>query len=170
MDDVLFECIYTDSEELLREAFVKVRDKDKVDTGRALILFAVCVLAFAIWRKLVVSAVLSIILLCAGIYCLRIPGLKAHNTMANVRRINHGSVPSARIVIDDKITHYYKSNIAVMELEDLRAAFFLKKTIILVGEEGSTIFDRSGFTKGNAETFEAFLREKCPQTQIVHRA
>ena len=89
--------------------------------------------------------------------------------MDHIRRINNGTVPSARIVVDDKITHYYKLDTAVILLAHLRFAYFLKQTIVLVGEEGTTIFERSGFTKGTPEEFEVFLREKCPQIQIVHK-
>ena len=171
MEDVWFECIYTDSEELLRESYTKVRDKGKVDLGRALLFFSVCVLVLAIWMKQLLWGGIALALFGAGAYCLCIPWINARNTMANIQRINKGTVPSASIVITDHaITHYYKSNTTSIPLQELRAVYFLKHSIVLIAEEAYATFERTGFTKGNPEELEAFIQEKCPQVQLFHKA
>ena len=170
MGDVLFECTYTDSEEMLTESYRNVREKSKVDLGRALIIFSVCVLVLAIWLRQLSWGMLAVVLFGAGWYCLRLPAIKAQNVMNNIRRINNGTVPSARIVIDDKITHYYKLDTVVILHENLRFAYFLKRSIVLIGEEGYLTFDRAGFTKGSPEEFETYIREKCPYVQVFHKA
>ena len=170
MEDVLFECTYTDSEELVRESYSKVRFKRTVDLGRALIFFSVCVLALAIGMKQLPWGVIAFAVFSAGAYCLYIPGMNARNVMANIRRINKGIVPSANIVITNHtITHCYKSNTSNIPLQELLVVYFLKHSIVLIAEESYTTFERAGFTKGSPEEFEAFIQEKWPQVQIFHK-
>ncbi len=169
MDDVLFECTYTDSEEILQESYRVVREKTKVDLGRAFIIFSVCILVLAIWQRQLKWGAIAVVLFGAGWYCLSLPARKAQSTMNNIRRINNGMVPSARIIIDDKITHYYKLDTSVMLYENLRFVYFLKRSIVLIGEEGYMTFDRTGFTKGSPEEFEAYIRDKYPHIQLFHK-
>ena len=170
MDDVLFECIYTDSEELLTEYYRNVREKSKVDLGYALIIFSVVVLLLVFWQAKIGWIATAVALFGLGLYYVGLPARLAKGVMDNIRRINHGIVPSAKVVITDRITHYYRSDIFVMVFPYIRFVYFLKRSIVLVGDEGYATFERDGFTKGSAEAFETFLREKHPHIQIIHKA
>ena len=170
MDNVLFECIYTDSEELLTESYRYVREKSKVDLGHALIFFSIVVALLAILQTKISWILTALALFGLGLYCVGIPARQARGVMDNIRRINHGTVPSAKIVVTDRITHYYRSDTFVMVFPCVRFVYFLKRSIVLVGDEGYATFERNSFIKGSAEEFEAFLREKHPHIQIVHKA
>ena len=170
MDQILFECTYTDSEEMIQESYCKVKKKGIVGLGIAYIILSVCILPLAIWYGQLNWGAFAIVLLVSGWCCLSLPAREARSIMKHIRRINHGTIPSARIVIDDKITHYYKMDTSVMLFENLRFVYFLKRSIVLVGEEGYMTFERTGFTKGSPEELEAYIREKYPHVRLFHKA
>lgn len=169
MNDTLFECTYTDSEALLRESYTKVQFRKKVELGWALMGFALCVFALAFWMAKPVWRLIGCLLIVGGGYLLWQPVGKAKNVMDSILRNNHGTVPTAKIVVTDRITHYYKLDTAVLLFADLRYVYFLKHSVVLIGEETYVTFDRNGFTKGSPEEFEAFLKEKYPHVEIFHK-
>ncbi len=169
MNDILFECTYTDSEELLRESYSKVRFKNKVDLGYCLLFFAVCVSVLAVWQNQSLWHLFSLVLLAAGVYCVLYPVITAHRVMDSIKRANGGSVPSATVTLTDKITHHYKLDTSVILYADLRFAYFLKRSIVLLSDEAYATFDRNGFTKGTPEDLEKYLKEKCPHAEIISK-
>ena len=73
MNDVLFACTYTDSVELLRESYSKVRFKRKVDLGYCLLFLAAFVSVLAVWQNKSHWHLLSLVLLGAGVYSVLYP-------------------------------------------------------------------------------------------------
>ena len=169
MNEPLFECTYTDTEEILRESYSYVRGKRDVEIGWALVFAAGMIFLLQIWIRQFFWVAVAGVLLCDGIYKLCLPAINARSVMEQIRRANNGTIPSANIVVSDKITHYYKQDISVMLFVDLRFAYFLKRCIVLVSEETYLTFDRAGFTKGSAEEFETFIREKYPHVKIINK-
>lgn len=169
MNDVFFECTYTDSMELLRESYGKVQFKNKVDLGYCLLFFAVCVCVLAIWQNQRQWHLLALALLGTGVYCVLLPVVVAHRIMDSIKRANHGDVPSARIVLTDKITHYYKLDTCVILYADLRFVYFLKNCVVFSSGDAYVTFDRNGFTKGTPEELENFLRVRCPHVKIISK-
>lgn len=169
MNDVLFACTYTDSVELLRESYSKVRFKRKVDLGYCLLFLAAFVSVLAVWQNKSHWHLLSLVLLGAGVYSVLYPVITAYRVMDSIDRANQGNIPPATITLTDKITHQYKLDTSVLLYADLRLAYFLKRSIVLLSDEAYVTFDREGFTKGTPEELEKYLKERCPHVEIINK-
>lgn len=169
MSDSLFECTYTDSFALLCESYSKVRYKAKIAWGWYFLCFAVLIFAWNFWVNHWLWPWLALASLLRGIYDLLLPAIAAQNVMQTIKKANRGDVPSARIVLSDKITHYYKLDTCVILYADLQVAYFLKKSIVFASGDAYVTFDRKGFTKGTPEELERFLREKHPHVKIFSK-
>lgn len=168
MNEPLFECTYTDSEELLYESYRYVRCRQQVRLGLFCLVAAICVFALSIWLKYDWN-IMCALLLTLGVYMLLYPKILAHRMMKTILRANGGSVPSARLTVTDRITHHYKLDTTGFFFSDVVEVYFLRQSIVIVGKDGYLTFDADSFTKGSAQELEAFLQEKCPEAVFFHK-
>ena len=105
-----------------------------------------------------------------GIYLVIYDRFWARRVAHKTRKKYNGEIPPAKIIVTDKFNHQYFSTTTAFPVSCVKKAIFMKHSICVFSDmDAYMTFQRTGFTKGSPEELEAFIREKSPQAEIIHK-
>lgn len=165
--EVVFECVYTDTEEQLRELYTKLMyQNNRKWITIAAILAAVFAGIWFIERK---ASDLSWTAIClfVMIWYLTMPFRRARIRHREALRQFNGSLPESRLRFADQIQYRDGEIETFWPYHSVKNIIMMKTSIALENHMGMIIqFPKNNFTKGTPSELLEFLKIQCPQLNI----
>lgn len=167
--EVLFENVYTDSEEMMMELYHRASRRNRyiwLAVYLLLIIWYINMIMSIDW--LILWAGL-IFLIAYSVYLLCVPMINTKRYFKRVRQYHDGMVPQTQVQFTEKkiLVENGRSSQTV-PYDKLDKAWIMKHCIRLdAGKMALVAIKPECFTKGTAEEFMQFLREKCPDLKII---
>lgn len=166
----VFECIHTSNVEMNAEKSRKVLNTGRTPMAWVYMVLAAAMIGMLIWQPALRWGLLAAILFCAGLYNFCGHRILAEQDIRRIKRENGCMIPSSTVTVTDCFNLHFGSSTMSFAFSSLETAYFLQHSILIINNEKAYMtFQRTGFTKGTPEELEVFIREKCPQAQIIHK-
>ena len=128
--------------------------------------FLGCILSFRQRPSIAaVEAVCGIIILAV---LLAAPPMMVRQLLETDRSLHQGERPECVITFDETSIHMTEGKQSLtLEYGQIKDVFHLKhSTALMFSRQNGILYSEEGFTVGNKETFDRFIRDKCPDARF----
>ena len=128
--------------------------------------FLGCILSFRQRPSIAaVEAVCGIIILAV---LLAAPPMMVRQLLETDRSLHQGERPECVITFDETSIHMAEGKQSLtLEYGQIKEVFHLKhSTALMFSRQNGILYSEEGFTVGNKETFDRFIRNKCPDARF----